>query len=739
MAQEYLPLCDVLFNIVSLASYFCDVVFDLVTVYSLYSSGELVWFGIGLALVTSSVILTQTTSLVWYVRSPVKKEKCDVPCVAAAHAVGCGVLWRYCKLFIPVDMSVAKSEIRDLCTLRLLHGFCEAAPMLLVQLYYVWTHAVTDLNIVSTSLSLFCVCWSLASYGKNMRRKNADAIVMTWMGVMTQFMWRLGTVSARVTALTVYATLYGYWLFLVVALHWISMLLWLLSQNIIFFGEATRAVRRYVVSMGVAVVYVFCFLNLQEGQSRHRMIAFYTIMLVENTLLMAVWWRMKTETDWFHAPALCVVWGGFVVGIFFMVLYYHYFHVSKLRLIYGSALSIVSQRTPTECIACRLSACDKHPAVMQRPLASPQYVNMAGGNADGKATHRPAVNGHVLQRQSCGGGGGDGGNNIQGIFNCRFNPRIKRKKKKPSSFVPPPIPPGMGRMDQPFWIPAKTDNNMGLMQTVLNRGCPAGDDSAATREKRSSLDAELSAAQKRLSHYSDHSNYTIHTHSSSCYHGKAHAAGSREAPARADDSSYSLRMRSPDMPHLDEGIEKMYRSAVDKQRRSGEHANYGSPPSQEFPPRKPGTDEIILTPQVLREYERQLNEDYHNCIYGSVYSEQLSAPYQDRQQQQQQQQQQHKRYSYDGQTQEAVMLRRHQQSASMPRSRTLPKDITNQIHQQPARHRNATRADTFRGRRRSGGGSSDAENDDSRRQAKVTRQQISVKKLNLKDLGETQL
>lgn len=731
MAQEYLPLCDVLFNIVSLASYFCDVVFDLVTVYSFYSSGELQWFGISLAFIASSMVLTQVTSLVWYLQSTVKKDKYDIAFTSGVHAVGCGVLWRYCKLFIPVDMTIAKAEIRDLCTLRLLHGFCESAPMLMVQLYYIWTHSVTDLNIVSTSLSLFCVCWALASYGKNMRRKNADAIVMTWMGVISQFLWRLGTVSARVTALTVYATLYSYWLFLVIGLHWISMLLWLLSQNIIFFSATTKTVRRYVVSIGVAVIYVFCFLNLQEGQSRQRMIAFYTIMLVENTLLIAVWWRMKDTSMWFHAPALCAVWGGFIIGILFMILYYRYFHVSKLRLIYGSSISVVSQRTPTDCIACRLSCCDKHPAILQRPIST-QYASMPNGSAHGtlEGKNRVIANGHLSQRQPCN-------SNIQGIFNCRFNPRIKRKKKKPSSFIPPPVPPGTGRMERPFWIPSKTENQAVPGQTARPKDSVGGNDGASHDEpvKRSSFDGEQS--QKRLSHYSDHSNYTIHTHSSSCYHGNQHHHNNGDAPRSLhnlypncdDNYNYSFRNhRNHDMPHLDESIEKMYRNAVNKQRTTAEYVNYSMP--QEFPPRKPGTNEIILTPQVLREYERQLNEDYHNSIYGSVYSEQLSSSYPGRHRVQ------HKRFSYDGHMQENA--RRHHHRPSIPRSKTLPKDITNQIHQQrQARKRRAICSDTFMSRL--SGGDSDPKMEEDWKQEKVTRQQISVKKLNLQELGETQL
>lgn len=47
---------------------------------------------------------------------------------------------------------------------------------------------------------------------------------------------------------------------------------------------------------------------------------------------------------------------------------------------------------------------------------------------------------------------------VPGVFNCRFNPAMMRKKKKPTTFVPPPAPvlPSMtvnggGKMSQPFW------------------------------------------------------------------------------------------------------------------------------------------------------------------------------------------------------------------------------------------------------------------------------------------------
>jgi len=141
MAQhEFLPLCDVLFNIISLASYFCDVVFDAVMVFALYQQGHLLWCIVSLVFVVSSNLLCQSMSLRWYLQNTQQRseKECSRASLIALHLTQCGILWRYFKLFIPVDLRYIKHEVRDLCMLRLLHAFCEAAPMLLIQLYLFW-------------------------------------------------------------------------------------------------------------------------------------------------------------------------------------------------------------------------------------------------------------------------------------------------------------------------------------------------------------------------------------------------------------------------------------------------------------------------------------------------------------------------------------------------------------------------------------------------------------------------
>lgn len=206
MAQhEFLPLCDVLFNIISLAAYFCDIVFDVVMGYALFVHRKYDWFIVTLFFVIFSSITQQVISTRWYLRvakSRAVKDDKDVDIkllsvvkqpsvifVLILHVAQLGAFWRYFKLFVPVDLRFVKYEVRDLCMLRLVHAFCESMPLLLIQLFLYWedlSPEFVDLNTVSILLSLFSVCWALASFSKNVRMHNVHKLVLTWLGVIFQ-------------------------------------------------------------------------------------------------------------------------------------------------------------------------------------------------------------------------------------------------------------------------------------------------------------------------------------------------------------------------------------------------------------------------------------------------------------------------------------------------------------------------------------------------------------------------
>lgn len=74
----------------------------------------------------------------------------------------------------------------------------------------------------------------------------------------------ISTVGSRVVALTVYATVYHHWIFVVILLHWMTMLVWLLFPKHLFQGERMSHSKRLFYSLMVSWVYVLSYINLHE-------------------------------------------------------------------------------------------------------------------------------------------------------------------------------------------------------------------------------------------------------------------------------------------------------------------------------------------------------------------------------------------------------------------------------------------------------------------------------------------
>ncbi|XP_055711527.1 uncharacterized protein LOC129806772 isoform X2 [Phlebotomus papatasi] len=373
---------------------------------------------------------------------------CFIPknIVILLHAVLVGIVWRYAKLLAPVELQNVKHEVRDLCMLRLIHAFCESAPMLLLQLHIlvsdhtardilsgssaelrpkilresttvsglvvegtdapaINSHAFRELNIVSAALSLFSVCWALASFSKNVRLQNVHRLILTWLGVIFQLLWRLGTITSRMISLIIYGSFYYYWTFLVIILHWVSMFLWIISPKNVFHGERISRLRKCLLAALIAFVYVFAYINLQEVNHRQKMVIFYTVMFLENLLLVGLWifgiWAERPD-GWYWIVVIMLV--TFALGIFFMFLYYRFFHIRRL----GYEINGIYPSKPSiNCGNCYCNSKEhEHKLPPKMDVNSKSYYQ-----------------------------------GIPGVFSCRFiNPigmaATKRKKKKPTSFVP---------------------------------------------------------------------------------------------------------------------------------------------------------------------------------------------------------------------------------------------------------------------------------------------------------------
>lgn len=157
------------------------------------------------------------------------------------------------------------------------------------------------------------------------------------------------------------------------------------------------------LSVFVSYIHIFCYVNLEEHSTKLKIVIFYSIMLVENILLIALWVLGEQFTtaglaDWSRDRIFISVFTSFFLGLFFMVIYYKFFHVRKL----AAALEYNEQE-------------------VQEKTRKSQTHNTSYSSGDD-----PAVT----------------------VFNCALNPALRKKKKMPTRPVPSlPSPPN----STPFW------------------------------------------------------------------------------------------------------------------------------------------------------------------------------------------------------------------------------------------------------------------------------------------------
>ncbi|XP_065321583.1 uncharacterized protein LOC135929021 [Gordionus sp. m RMFG-2023] len=83
-------------------------------------------------------------------------------------------------------------------------------------------------------------------------------------------------------------------------------------------------------SVAIAAVYVFCFIDLQTGNSKFRLTTYYVVIFVENTLMVTVWLhRAQMGSIKLRLLALLTSYSAFFVGILFLLAYYKWFHVGN--------------------------------------------------------------------------------------------------------------------------------------------------------------------------------------------------------------------------------------------------------------------------------------------------------------------------------------------------------------------------------------------------------------------------
>ncbi|XP_043946276.1 XK-related protein 7 [Protopterus annectens] len=255
-------------------------------------------------------------------------------------------------------------ETADVNMLRLLETFLKSAPQLVLQLcIMVRRNQIEPLQGLSASASLVSLAWMIASYQKMLRDSRDDKMPMSYKATVIQMLWHLFTIAARAIAFALFASVLQLYFGIFVVTHWCVMTFWIIQ------GETDFCMSKWeeiIYNMMVGIIYIFCWFNVKEGQTRYRMFIYYFITLSENAALTVLWYmnRGPRIADFYALIIVCVVVSSFALGMFFMFVYYCLLHPNGPM--FGSQVGCVYTEDQNACVGLSTEVITTPPRSLQR-------------------------------------------------------------------------------------------------------------------------------------------------------------------------------------------------------------------------------------------------------------------------------------------------------------------------------------------------------------------------------------
>jgi len=185
--------------------------------------------------------------------------------------------------------------------------------------------------VVSVLSSLFSLAWSLVAYHRSLRYAYHDKANISFPGSACQFIWHFSSITARVLALSLFASAYPAWIGVVIAAHWIVMSSWVVFQRT---KACSNQCEELFFCIVLGAVYVFSFFNAKDEPTRIKYVLYYGFCFAENTALIVLWFisPAREPSRWYWYPGVAAHYLTFFLGLAFMLIYYGCFHPSKPRV-----------------------------------------------------------------------------------------------------------------------------------------------------------------------------------------------------------------------------------------------------------------------------------------------------------------------------------------------------------------------------------------------------------------------
>ena len=374
MGNKCVSGCFVVHILLSLLLHLAELVTNGLLAYCLWMSPDFEhkWFSLVTGIIIIPLVLIQLLSAILLLnRRGDSMTTSQSIIMAVLHLLQMGFTWRHVSVITEKHILTKKADVAELFLLRMTYGFAAGFPLMLVQAYLIleqmpllwpWIlYAAAGASLLSTS-------WALASFQRQHETCNAEDIVLPWPGMIFRLLWRTGEIISRVLSLILFATLYREWLFLVISLHWLTMLVCVCTSVFSAISESVGSLA-YKISFRVLVayMYVFTFINFSHANSMFRYIMFYIIMFLENGTLNIVWLLKSSKDSESRYLPIFISAASFFVAIVSVAVYYKFFHVSISNVPDEGKSLVCVQKS---CINCKLSLCVKHKLKMQRPFSA---------------------------------------------------------------------------------------------------------------------------------------------------------------------------------------------------------------------------------------------------------------------------------------------------------------------------------------------------------------------------------
>lgn len=152
--------------------------------------------------------------------------------------------------------------------------------------------------------------------------------------VVVEYLWWVCSITARVLALAFFASVFRYWVFLMCAIHSLTITSCLVANR----PAGKSLLDGLVVAFFMGVVYIFCFVEYKVdfgtlGRVAGLYVVYYAFTFVQNICMVMSAYFLSGGSYLYHLPLVVVHFVCFFLGVLFML-----FYLGLLRPFYLSLL-----------------------------------------------------------------------------------------------------------------------------------------------------------------------------------------------------------------------------------------------------------------------------------------------------------------------------------------------------------------------------------------------------------------